>query len=260
MKQLTTTIAKLKRDPLHAITVVDLDIGRKVVMNASGDYLTKEYNSVEGFFEKLNQDGILNFEVQDRRRNGSSFQLESKYTVQAQDSNPATAPAMTTEKVHKPEIIQQPNLFQGLMGGLNMMDVSHKVGDHPRLVQELAYFKEKNERLEKENKKLEIENLKYELEGKKSAINSETLNSYAPMLTQLLPMLLGKGGASAPTASLGMPGENISALKHQFIEMAKLSNDEMIEYLIQVANGIATKPEFDDQLAELMTKHNLLEE
>lgn len=258
MKQLQTTIAKLKRDPLHAITVVDLDIGRKVEMNATGAYLTNKYGSVEGFFEKMNQDGILNFEVQDRRRNGSSFQLDGKYTVSAEEKN--QAPAMTTEKVHKPEVIQQPNLFSGaLMGGLNMMDVAHKTMDYSRLQQELSTYKEKFERLEKDNKKLEIENLKYELEGKKSAVNSETLNSFAPMIAQFLPMLLGKSGGSAPSASLGMPGENISDLKYRFIEMIKLSDDDMIQYFIQIANGISTKPEFDNELAELMTKHNLLQ-
>lgn len=258
MKQLTTTIAKLKRDPHHAITVVDLDIGRKVVMNASGDYLTKNYNSVEGFFEKLNQDGILNFEVQDRRKNGSSFQLESKYTIQAEENNQTPVLPMKQEKVHNPEVIQ-PNLFAGLMGGLNMMDVSHKVGDYPRVLQELAYFKEKNDRLEKDIKKLEIENLRYELDGKKSAVSAESLKSFAPLLTQMLPMLLGNRGGT-PQAGLMAPAGELSVLKNQFIEVIKLTPEDVVEYLFAVAQGITTNQQFDSELSELMTKHNLLEE
>lgn len=257
MKQLKTTIAKLKQDPYHAITVKDIQTSNKLVMNASGAYLIEHYGSVEGFFEDLNKRDILNFEVQDRRKNGTTYKLESTYEIDAVQKN--DSPVMK-EPVYKAEVQPKHDLFSGsLMGGLNMMDVAHKTMDYSRLQAELAHYKEKFERLEKDHRKLENENLKHEMEGKKSVVNSEMLNSFAPVIAQFLPMLLGKGGAPA-SGSLGMPDANISPLKMQFIEMAKLSNDEMIEYLIQVANGIANKPEFDEQLAELMTKHNLLEE
>jgi len=258
MKQLKTTIAKLKQDPLHAITVKDLETGTKLLMNANGAFLTENYGSPEGFFENLHKKEIYNFEVQDRRKNGTTFKLETTYQV---DASPKTESPVMKEPVYKAEVHSVPNFFQtGLNApGLNMMDVSHKVGDYPRVLQELATLKDKNERLEKENKKLEIENLKHELAGNKSAVNAESLKSFAPIISQILPMLMGGRGGNPQTALMA-PAGDLSPLKNQFIEMIKITDDDMIEQFIMIAQGIATNEAFDNELIQLMTKHNLLQE
>lgn len=258
MKQLKTTIAKLKQDPLHAITVKDLQTGTKLLMNASGAYLIEHYDSVEGFFEDLNKREIFNFEVQDRRKNGTTFKLESTYTVDATPKD--NSPAMK-EQIYTPEV-QPANHFGSLHGiGLSAAEVNYRTFDHSRLVQEVSHSKEKIERLEKENKKLELENLEYRLEGKKSAVSAESLKSFAPLLSQMLPMLLaGRSGAPMQNTALMAPAGDLSPLKNQFIEMVKMTTDDMIEQLLAISHGIATNETFDTELIELMTKHNLLEE
>lgn len=257
MKQLKTTIAKLKQDPLHAITVKDLQTGTKLLMNANGAYLIEHYGSPEEFFEDLNKREILNFEVQDRRKNGTTFKLESTYVI---DATPKNESPVMKEPVYKAEVQPKHDLFSGsLMGGLNMMDVAHKTMDYSRLQAELAHLKEKCDRLEKDNKKLEIDNLKHELAGNKSAVNAESLKSFAPLITQMLPMLLGNRGGNSQTALMA-PAGDLSPLKNQFIEMVKVTPDDMIEHLLAIAQGIATNESFDNELIELMTKHNLLEE
>lgn len=256
MKQLKTTIAKLKQDPLHAITVKDLQTGTKLLMNANGAYLIEHYGSPEEFFEDLHKREILNFEVQDRRKNGTTYKLESTYTI---DATPTNESPVMKEPVYKAEVQPKHDLFSGsLMGGLNMMDVAHKTMDYSRLSLELATLKEKNERLEKENKKLELENLEYRLDGKKSAVNAESLKSFAPMIAQILPMLMGGRGANAQNALMA-PAGDLSPLKNQFIEIIKMSDDDMIELFILISQGIATNEAFENELIELMTKHNLLQ-
>jgi len=258
MKQLKTTIAKLKQDPLHAITVKDLQTGTKLLMNANGSYLTEQFGSVEGFFEDLHKREILEFEVQDRRKNGSSYKTESVYSVNATPKNETTS---MKETVHTPEV-QPANYYGSLNGpGLSMAEVNYRTFDHSRLVQELSQSKEKIERLEKDNKKLELENLEYRLEGKKSAVSAESLKSFAPVLSQILPMILaGRAGAPMHNQALMAPAGDLSPLKNQFIEMVKVTDDDMIEYFIAIAQGIATNTVFDNELSELMTKHNLLQE
>ena len=169
MTKLQETIAKLKSDPLHAISVVDAQNESKIATNATGEILTKTYGSVEGFFNDLTKNNIRYFRITNKRKNGSTYKtIGIPFPVDARPEQ-QNKPMETPHKVHTPEVM--PNIFGGgLAGGLNMMDVSYKFQDYQRVERECQEWKAKCEKLEADNKVLENTNLRNELSGDRKSV------------------------------------------------------------------------------------------
>lgn len=264
MEQLKNTIAKLKSDPLHAITVVNGISAEKIATNATGEILAGRYGSVENFFNDLNDQGVTLFQVFNKRKNGNTYGKDRNpipnfktiglpFTVDARETQkPKT---MKSETVHTPEVMQFNPFGMPLNGGLNMMDVGFKLGDHQRLENELRELKAKCEKLETENKILENTNLRNELSGDKASQNVELAKTFAPLLSPLLTKLLAPAGGG----SLNSPAEYLSETKSELITNIKASDDTFNEYLMVVMQGISTNNEFTDELVALLEKYQLIQ-
>lgn len=253
MTKLQETIAKLKSDHLHAISVVDATNEAKLVTNATGAYLAANYGSVEGYFNDLTKK-VAYYRVTNKRKNGSTYKTVGiPFPVDARPEKQET-PMETPHKVHTPEVM--PNYFgQGLMGGLNMMDVSYKFQDYARVERECQELKAKCEKLEAANKELENTNLRNELSGEKANANVELAKTFAPMIGPLLSKILSPAGAMGMNAPAM---ENLSEVKHQLIETVRLTDDSLNEYLLAVIQGIATNNDFTEELITLLEKHKLI--
>lgn len=255
MKQLENTIQKLKTDPYHAIAVVDLSTLAKVVCNKTGADLQKEYGSVEKFFESLYAKGINSVKIYDRRKNGSTCKAVGDYNIDMtpkNDNHIQSVPATNTPVQQFQQPAKNNDAF-GLMGGLNMMDVSYKFQDHSRLTTENEKLRLENETLKEKNTELKETILESKYSSDKSSATNELIKTLAPLLAPVL----SKFTAPAEAIGLAAPVENYSPIKNEFFAALKQTDDDFISDLFVIAKGMGNEP-FSTELDELMKKHNLI--
>ena len=258
MKQLTNTIQQLKLNTNFAISVEDNDTKVTIVRNFTGKMLTETYGSVEGFFEDLKSKGVEDVKIIDKKNNFPGWRTIDSYNMKIQTSNGTSA--ITAAPVQSNQAMAQNtnnNNMSGLLAGLNMMDVSHKVGDYPRVITENDRLRIENEALKEKIAELKETVMENKFSDNKSSANNELLKSIAPLLAPLAEKILGGGGAAVGLAAPQLPVAS-SPIKQSFFAMIANTDDEFVQDLMLAARGMSMEdPAFDNELTALVSKYQI---
>lgn len=256
MKQLTETMQKLKLDPRFAISVTDNTTQVKIVNNHTGKMLSEKYGSVEAFFEDMKASGLDSVKIINKKDNSNGWRTLDSYNMRFEEKAAETMPQSNPQPQNNAPMPQtNNNQMQGLLGGLNMMDVSYKVQDHTRLMEDNNRLRVENEALKEKNTELKEKILEDRFDASKSKGNTDLFKELAPLLAPLLTKTMGGGaaaGLAAPVAQL----PEMSHVKASFIAMVHQMDDDFITDLIMISKGMQIEA-FDDELTELIKKHNI---
>jgi hypothetical protein len=255
MKQdLINIITKLEADPRFAISVVNLEANKRVIVNATNDDLKAGYGSAKQFFESLFQKGIKRIRVCPRVQNGTvsgtngtvknfarsiempefDFEFETK-----QEMQPAVAP------------VSQVHQAVPLNGGMyaDMTNI-YKIQHYDILKDDFARVKAERNQLRETNQELKRTIFEQETLGvkavEKSKAQKELLEAgqgYAPVLIEILK------GLKPDQNAIGL-GAGLSPIKQTFIQ----ADDSFLMELKSVADCFE-KPGFEDELNLLLNKY-----
>lgn len=257
MKQLTESIQKLKLDPRFAISVKDNATGIEITKNHTGKMLVEKFGSVEAYFEDLNTKGLDSVKIINKKDNSNGWRTLDSYNMRFEEKAAETMPQSQPQPQNNAPMQQNHNnnQMQGLLGGLNMMDVSYKVQDHTRLMEDNNRLRVENEALKEKNTELKEKILEDRFDASKSKGNTDLFKELAPLLAPLLTKTMGGGaaaGLAAPVAQL----PEMSHVKSSLIAMVHQMDDDFITDLIMISKGMQIEA-FDDELTELIKKHNI---
>ncbi|WP_268846579.1 hypothetical protein [Flavobacterium aestivum] len=251
MQELDTLIDKLNTDSYSAISVLDLDTAAFVFRNKPHAEIIADYGSAEEFFETLFADGHRRLTLTLKRKNGSTYKMDGKsFDVNFSKDTQSVEPVKQPVTVHKAELF--PNSFG--LGSLDMINLFVAKGDAQRLHAENEILKAS----EKENKKL-IEELKEErLATKYDTARSNGTQEMLLGAIQHLPTILATFNGAPPVTGLASPTENYSTPAKQNLAKALQNlDDSTVNVLQSINSAMNTNPEFTNELAELLQKHQL---
>ncbi len=260
-QELTDTIHKLETNKKFAINVTDLDSGKNICRNKTGEMLKNEYGSIKGFFENINDKKISRIGVQSRIRNGSSNLNGSEpyFTLQFGEDKPLNSPS---EIYH-----EKPKAATTLTGVMQLgfpdaLDLYSKAKTQESTAIELQYAKKRIEDLEKitaEYKEEIFQNRFSKDERQEKRASNDSLMSMlltSPIITGLAGKLIG--GFNSPVAEIseGLGNPSLSPLKNEIIQAISQSSEETADFIGKVFDGF-NNAEFTNNLIELLKKHNL---
>jgi hypothetical protein len=251
MQELDTLIDKLNTDSYSAVSVLDLDTTVFVFRNKTHAEIIADYGSAEEFFETLFADGHKRLTLTLKRKNGSTYKVDGKsFDVNFSKDTQSVETVKQPVTVHKAEIF--PNSFG--LGSLDMINLFVAKGDAQRLHAENEILKAS----EKENKKL-IEELKEErLASKYDTARSNGTQEMLLGAIQHLPTILATFNGAAPVTGLASPTENhLTPAKQNFAKSLQNLDDSTVNVLQSINSAMNTNPEFTNELAELLQKHQL---
>ncbi|WP_281322756.1 hypothetical protein [Flavobacterium aestivum] len=251
MQELDKLIDKLNTDMYSAVSVLDLDTSAFVFRNKSHAEILAEYGSAEEFFETLFANGHRRLTLTLKRKNGSTYKVDGKsFDVNFSKNTQSTEVVKQPATVHKAEMF--PNSFG--LGSLDMINLFVAKNDAQRLHTENEILKA----TEKENKKL-IEELKEErLASKYDTARSNGTQEMLLGAMQHLPTILATFNGAAPVTGLASPTENYSTPAKQNLARALQNLDDSTANVLEsINNAMGTNPEFTNELAELLQKHQL---
>lgn len=259
MKQIQTIIDSLNNDSFYAIRITNADTLKVIGTNLTGDDMIRDHESVEGFFNDLFS-SVQNVVIQPRRKNGSSYKdagEPQKICTEAKEPQ-QTAPITPTLTA----IPMPADSLNGLMGGLNAMEVSFRHQHYPMLLRENDQLKTENATLKEKIDTMKEEALEARFSDSKAEGNKDLLSGLMGALPAILTAAssLKGGGVPLPTAGLASPEveENVSVTKQNMIQAIKGSSDQVAAYMLITLKGINTVPEFAEQLEKLLTENNLI--
>lgn len=268
MEQFNSTIEKLKTNYRHIIKVVNASNGQTLANNVSCDDLTKNYGSVEAFFEDLYQKGIRQVMIYDRKKNGTSTIKEGEpYTVTFGDkSTDVTAQTATQPMQQQPTFSTPTPTFQygnqgtGMNGGMSAPEMIYKQMDHGRLERECMDLRSENKALLKQNAEYEKKILIHEtLDGKSiaaSTANKALVGEFMPLLAPLIGKLME---TPAVPAAVGLMGaENLSETKKMALQQLQATDDGQVYYLCQLGKNL-NNPAIEADFLALLEKYSLIQ-
>lgn len=255
MKQdLINIITKLEADPRFAISVVNLQANKRVILNASNDDLKAGYGSAKQFFEKLYQDGIKRIRVCPRVQNGTQSGTNGAVKNYARSVD---MPEFDFEFEPKQEtqtavIPQNAPMMQPLNGGMyGDMSNIFKIQHYDVLKDDYARVKAERNQLRETNQELKRTIFEQETLGvkaiEKSKAQKELLEAgqgYAPMIIEVL-----RGLKPTPVDAVGL-GAGLSPIKQSFMQ----ADDAFLTELKVVADCYE-KAGFEEELNLLLNKY-----
>jgi hypothetical protein len=257
MKQIQTIINSLNNDPFYAIRITNADTLKVIGTNLTGEDLIRDYETVEGFFNDLFS-SVQNVVIQPRRKNGSSYKDagEPQKICTAAKETQQTAPITPTLTA----IPMPADSMNGLMGGLNAMEMSYRHQHFPKLERENDKLKADNEALKEKIDKMKEEALEARFSESKAEGNKSLISGLMGALPGLISAAASlKNGSPLPTAGLASPEvDNLSITKQNMIQAITDSSDQVTAYMLITLKGINTVPEFAEQLEKLLTENNLI--
>jgi|GEM_PF-5647701 len=261
-QQFLQLIEKLKSDPGFLVQITDLSSGAMIVNNASGDALTREAGSVEGYFNNLYTNGITRLRFVPRKRNGSSVKAEGLPFVYTLGDDKTAQPQQATPTAEAPApAAPAPAYALNAPMGLSVPDMHYRVLDHSRMQQENLDLKAENKALTKQVEELKEKVLRNEImEGKTVAINESRAQ-----MTQAVTPVIEKGFAAlaAFMSKSNQPAIEAAGLagamnpnQQAFVELfLSIPNDYQV-LMARVLEGIEKDAFVTDQIT-ILQKHNL---
>ena len=256
MKQdLINIITKLEANPRFAISVVNLEANKRVILNATNDDLKAGYGSAKQFFESLFQKGIKRIRVCPRVQNGTVSGTNGAVKNFARS---VEMPEFDFEFEPKQEMqpgvpsVQQVHQAVPLNGGMyaDMTNI-YKIQHYDILKDDYSRVKAERNQLRETNQELKRTIFEQETLGvkavEKSKAQKELLEAgqgYAPVLIEIL-----KGFKPNPTDAIGL-GAGLSPIKQSFMQ----ADDSFLMELKAVADCFE-KPGFEDELNLLLNKY-----
>jgi hypothetical protein len=262
-QELTDTIHNLETNKKYAINVTDIDTGKYICRNKTGEMLQNEYGGCKEFFEKQYEKGIVNIGIQPRIRNGSSNlnAPEPYYALKFGDDKPLNAPSEVYHEKPKQEKTITNMMSLGFPEAMKLYNDSN---EKKRLELELSLIKKENETLRKDNETFKNEIFenrfsKEERQEKRASFDGligTVLNS--PVTEMFMNKFFGTaaGPAIESAQSLGLGNPNLSPLKNEIIEAVSKSSEKTVDLLGQVFEGF-NNADFTNNLIESLKIHNL---
>lgn len=243
MHKINEIINYLKSSPYHVICVKNKEFKNTIVHNLTGEEIENEFGSYQDFFQKILEENT-NVSVDFRKKNGSSFKA-----VKSIDLGVAQNQQENTQNLNNAMNNNQ-NSMMGLMGGLNMMDISYKYQDHQRLSIENEVLRNENKELKAKVDELKEKVMLYDVKRENSSNTKELINGIAPLLAPILTKL------AAPSSGLNAP-QGGTALQNQAIQTVMQLDDQTLHYWLLIAQNFNNQ-EFVNQMFDLMQKFNLI--
>lgn len=257
MQQFLNIIECLKIDPYYTIVVEDADTNfrfseiynDKREVNLNGQILTKNYGSVEDFFNKIVSAGHDKIRIHFRRRSGTTCRTMGEPKVFILNPEKQSQ-AIQAVPIQKNELETKQN-----WSGLNGEKLYHAMR-YPEISQENRELKEKNSKLKKKVSKLEREALEREFSTASKTEQNKFLLGLAPHLGPVLAKLIPAPAGAAQTVVEGMGSPELSETKIAVMQRINALPDELCYYIGLIAENIQNEA-LQADLVELMKKYNL---
>lgn len=248
MQKINEISTYLKTNPNHAITITNRDDGKKVVINFRETEILDQFENYQNFFQNILQSNPR-VSVQFRKKNGSTYMAVNK-VIEMEALPIKNEPIQTNDFSGSAAPVQSSNGMFGLMGGLNMMDVSYKYQDHQRLSLENEVLKNENKDLKGKVEELKERVMLYDVNKENSSNTKELISSLAPLLAPVLSKI-------ASNATPGLNAPQGTPIQNQAIQTIMQLDDQTIHYWLLIAQNFHNSS-FVDQLFELLKKFNLI--
>jgi len=277
--ELNDLISWLHNNEFNRFEIYDVDRGRSLEKCASFIDLSKKFNSPEGYFKNLADDGVRTIQIAQKRKNGSSYIREEctwnyglsingsaiqNVAASGTSASPAATPQQNSVGLGMPEL--------GLSGAdiRRMQSQSDRYDDKERentaLKLEVAELKREAKTDAESSKKLTRENDRHEIKAEvKTPDYKEILLGLAQnptIITTFMQSIMPTRAAAAalpPVGGLNSP--QLSNIKSTFVDVIS-NNPQVTDDHVQAANYLlnealkGNKP-FLQEYFKLLENHNL---
>ena len=263
MQELDNLMNKLNTDSFSAVSVFDLNANQFLFRSKTHAEIVAEFGTAEDFFESLFANGNHKLRLQLKRKNGNNFRIDgNSFDVNFSKANePQTLPVTAVQ----PQLQQtlQPQQNQAIfsnsfgLGTLDVMNLMVSKNDAARLFTENEVLKGENKELKEKYEKIREEQL---LEKYNSNKESGLWGAVQGVLTNAPALMAAfKGGAIPVGLASPVPEPYTSEAKQQFATTLQHIDDNVVNVLDSINNGLHSSNEFSTELAELLKKYQLWE-
>lgn len=264
MKQLESLMHKLNTDVYASVTVYDRDTEAYIHRNMLQQKIIDDYGTAEEFFEQLYASGHKKLTLFPKRKNGNSFKLDGD-SFDVNFGKQETKMEKSEQKPAKKKKKKKKNDSFGL-GASEIFDLKLSAYEKDRFSRENEVLTAKCERLETENRALVEEKLQKRFTVEKN----EALNATILGGIKQIPLIMKGLGMNVPDAAIGLNAqvgefedESLSPVKKGFIEIIKVTDEDMVTLMQVIYNKINQNVEtnhFAIDLQELLQKHQMIVE
>jgi len=243
--ELIDLISWLDKNERNRFEIYDVDGGRSLEKCASYIDLTKNFESPEGYFKKLANDGVRTVQIMQKRKNGSSYVREDcawNYGLSTDGSAipNVAASGLSVRPAATPQQITNPSTGLGSPAmGLSMPEIMTMRSQADRFEEtkaENTELKAENKKLLEDCRKFEKENDRhqYGAENKPTAVDKliEGIAANPAVLTQIIQSFKQPG--ALPGLNSPQPTPQLSDTKSTVVDLVA-SNPQLTDEHVTAA-------------------------